>query len=78
MISCGEPSGDLYAGELAKEIRAAEPSAAISGFGGDRLRAAGAAKLGASATMRCAGCASATVLPRSSMTETGCAAATAA
>ena len=46
MISCGEPSGDLYAGELAKEIRAAEPSAAISGFGGDRLRAAGAELLG--------------------------------
>jgi lipid-A-disaccharide synthase len=46
MISCGEPSGDLYAGELAKEIRATEPSAAISGFGGDRLRAAGAELLG--------------------------------
>ena len=46
MISCGEPSGDLYAGELAREIRAAEPSATISGFGGDRLRAAGANLLG--------------------------------
>ena len=42
MISCGEPSGDLYAGALAAEIRREEPSAAIVGFGGDRLAAAGA------------------------------------
>jgi lipid-A-disaccharide synthase len=42
MISCGEPSGDLYAAELVREIRAQEPTAIISGFGGDRLRAAGA------------------------------------
>ena len=43
MISCGEPSGDLYAAALAREIRALEPDAAITGFGGERLRAAGAA-----------------------------------
>ena len=42
MISCGEPSGDLYAGALAEEILRQEPSAAIVGFGGDRLAAAGA------------------------------------
>ena len=42
MISCGEPSGDLYAGALATEILRANPSAAITGLGGDRLRAAGA------------------------------------
>lgn len=42
MISCGEPSGDLYAGALAGEILRLEPSARISGFGGDRLAAAGA------------------------------------
>jgi lipid-A-disaccharide synthase len=42
MISCGEPSGDLYAGALAAEIRALDPAAAITGFGGDRLAAAGA------------------------------------
>jgi lipid-A-disaccharide synthase len=41
MISCGEPSGDLYAGALARELRALDPSAALAGFGGDRLRAAG-------------------------------------
>ena len=46
MISCGEPSGDLYAGALASEIRRASPSARISGFGGDRLEAAGASLVG--------------------------------
>jgi lipid-A-disaccharide synthase len=46
MISCGEPSGDLYAGELATEILRAEPSAIINGFGSDRLRAAGASLVG--------------------------------
>ena len=42
MISCGEPSGDLYAGALAAEILREVPSASIVGFGGDRLAAAGA------------------------------------
>src|SRR3982751_5023204 len=42
MISCGEPSGDLYAGALASEILRLEPDAAILGFGSERLRAAGA------------------------------------
>jgi lipid-A-disaccharide synthase len=42
MISCGEPSGDLYAAALAHEIRGLAPSARITGFGGERLRAAGA------------------------------------
>ena len=42
MISCGEPSGDLYAGALAAEILQLEPDAIISGFGSERLRAAGA------------------------------------
>jgi lipid-A-disaccharide synthase len=46
MISCGEPSGDLYAGALASEILKIEPGAAISGFGSDRLRAAGASLVG--------------------------------
>jgi len=41
MISCGEPSGDVYAGALAAEIKRLEPEATISGFGGDRLRQAG-------------------------------------
>jgi len=43
MLSCGEPSGDLYAGALASAIRELEPSAVVTGFGGERMRAAGAA-----------------------------------
>jgi lipid-A-disaccharide synthase len=46
MISCGEPSGDLYAAALAREVRRLEPSVAITGFGGVRLRAAGASLVG--------------------------------
>ena len=46
MISCGEPSGDLYAGALADEIRHREPGADIFGFGGPRLAAAGARLIG--------------------------------
>src|SRR5688572_1932530 len=46
MISCGEPSGDLYAGALAVEILRQDPSAAIAGFGGERLRSAGARLVG--------------------------------
>jgi lipid-A-disaccharide synthase len=42
MVSCGEASGDLYAGALARELRAQDPSCRITGFGGDRLREAGA------------------------------------
>lgn len=42
MMSCGEPSGDLYAAALATEIHRLDPSATITGFGGDRLAAAGA------------------------------------
>jgi lipid-A-disaccharide synthase len=46
MISCGEASGDLYAGALATELRRRDPSCRISGFGGERLRAAGAVLTG--------------------------------
>jgi lipid-A-disaccharide synthase len=42
MISCGEPSGDLYAGALASAILALEPDAIVTGFGSERLRGAGA------------------------------------
>ncbi|MEO5740730.1 MAG: lipid-A-disaccharide synthase, partial [Vicinamibacterales bacterium] len=41
MISCGEPSGDLYAGALAVEIRRRQPDATIFGLGGQRLMAGG-------------------------------------
>jgi lipid-A-disaccharide synthase len=46
MISCGEPSGDLYAGALAKELVRRDASCRIIGFGGERLRAAGASLTG--------------------------------
>lgn len=42
MISCGEPSGDLYAGALARELTNLDPSVVISGLGSARLRQAGA------------------------------------
>ncbi len=42
MISCGEPSGDLYAGALSTEILRLDPAATITGLGGDHLQAAGA------------------------------------
>ena len=46
MISCGEPSGDLYAGALVAEMLTREPSAEVFGFGGQRLAAAGARLIG--------------------------------
>jgi lipid-A-disaccharide synthase len=66
MISCGEASGDLYAGALAKELRTLDPSVAIAGFGGDRLRSAGADLLGDYRGLTVTGLAEALeVLPRS-------------
>jgi lipid-A-disaccharide synthase len=41
LLSCGEASGDLYAGALTRELRALEPSAAVAGLGGPQLEAAG-------------------------------------
>ena len=41
LISCGEPSGDVYAGALAREIRALDASARVYGLGGERLREGG-------------------------------------
>jgi lipid-A-disaccharide synthase len=46
MISCGEASGDLYAGALVAAMRAIDPSIHVSGFGGRRLREAGATLIG--------------------------------
>jgi len=55
MISCGEASGDLYAGALVAELRAREPSVEISGFGGERMQAAGARLVGNFAGLTVAG-----------------------
>ena len=41
MLSCGEPSGDLYAGALVREIRRLSPGAEVFGLGGSQLAAAG-------------------------------------
>ena len=41
LVSCGEPSGDLYAGALTRELRALDPSARVLGMGGEHLASAG-------------------------------------
>jgi lipid-A-disaccharide synthase len=41
MISCGEPSGDLYAGALVAALRRREPDIEVFGLGGEQLKAAG-------------------------------------
>ena len=41
LLSCGEASGDLYAGALTRELRALEPSLSIAGLGGPQFEAAG-------------------------------------
>ncbi len=46
MISCGEPSGDLYAGALTAALRAERPEVDVFGFGGEHLRAAGGRLVG--------------------------------
>jgi lipid-A-disaccharide synthase len=46
MISCGEASGDLYAGALVQSLRQIDPAIDVFGFGGERLQAAGASLLG--------------------------------
>ncbi len=42
MISCGEPSGDLYAGALVRALRDLDPGLDAFGLGGERMAAAGA------------------------------------
>jgi lipid-A-disaccharide synthase len=39
LVSCGEPSGDLYAGELVRELRGRVSPIEVFGLGGDRLQA---------------------------------------
>ncbi len=66
MISCGEVSGDLYAGALSAELRTLAPSADIFGFGGRRLKAAGATLVGEFTGLTVTGLTEAVrVLPRS-------------
>ncbi|HXE79180.1 MAG TPA: hypothetical protein VNK41_00375, partial [Vicinamibacterales bacterium] len=66
MISCGEASGDLYAGALAAEIRRRDPRCRVVGFGGERLREAGAELVGEYRGLAVTGLTEAVrVLPRS-------------
>ena len=46
MVSCGEASGDLYAGALVTELRRLAPSTRVFGLGGPRLAGAGAELVG--------------------------------
>jgi lipid-A-disaccharide synthase len=41
-VSCGEPSGDLYAGALTRALKELDHSTRVFGLGGDHMRAAGA------------------------------------
>ena len=41
-VSAGEPSGDLHAANLIESIRKQAPDARFAGFGGDRIKQAGA------------------------------------
>jgi lipid-A-disaccharide synthase len=41
LLSCGEPSGDLYAGALTHELGAMLPGVTVAGLGGPRFAAAG-------------------------------------
>lgn len=66
LISCGEASGDLYAGELATELQKQSPGIEIVGFGGDRLAAAGGRLIGHYARFSVTGLTEAVrIIPRS-------------
>ncbi|MES1254531.1 MAG: lipid-A-disaccharide synthase [Acidobacteriota bacterium] len=41
LVSCGEPSGDVYAGALVRELQRIDPGISVSGLGGPRFAAAG-------------------------------------
>jgi lipid-A-disaccharide synthase len=66
MISCGEPSGDLYAASLTTALRERVPEIDIFGFGGRRLEAAGGRLVGNFAGLSVTGLTEAIrVIPRS-------------
>ena len=41
LLSCGEASGDLYAGALTRELRALDPTIGVAGLGGPQFASAG-------------------------------------
>ena len=46
MVSCGETSGDLYAGGLCAELKRLDPGGRVLGLGGERFQAAGGELVG--------------------------------
>jgi len=66
LISCGEPSGDLYAGALTKELITLDPTVRVYGLGGDHLQESGADLVGHYEGLAATGISEAlAVLPRS-------------
>src|SRR4029453_393338 len=66
MVSCGEASGDLYAGALATELQRLAPGTRVFGLGGPRLAGSGAETVGDSRGLAVPGLTEALrVLPRS-------------
>jgi len=66
LISCGEASGDLYAGALTRALRGIDPTVDVAGFGGPQLAAAGARLVGDYQRLAVTGIAEAlAVLPQS-------------
>jgi lipid-A-disaccharide synthase len=45
LLSCGEASGDLYAGALTRELRARVPGVTVAGMGGPSFAAAGGERI---------------------------------
>ena len=45
LLSCGEASGDLYAGALVEALRRREPDVSVFGLGSDRFAAAGGERI---------------------------------
>ena len=66
LISCGEVSGDIYAGALTSELVKLDSRAQVSGLGGDQMVAAGARLIGHYRGLSVTGLSEAlAVLPRS-------------
>ena len=66
MISCVEPSVDLYAAALTTELRRLDDNLEVFGIGGEQLKAAGAQMLGDFRGLSVTGLSEAlSVLPRS-------------
>ena len=55
MLSCGEPSGDLYAAELARALHVRRPDLDVFGFGGPRSAEAGVRLVGSYAGLSVTG-----------------------